>query len=218
MDNAPDLRHAVDVGCGTGQLTQRLASGFDTVTGIDPSADQIAHAVAHSRIDYRIAPAEQLPHDLQPASVITVAQAAHWFDLPAFYREVTRIAAPGALLALISYGVLVPDEALRARFMHFYTEDIGRYWPPERRLVDDGYATIAFPFNDMPTPEIAIALEWDLNALMGYLSTWSAVKHANAAGQSHLLIQFYDDICRIWGDPQCPRPFTWPITIRAAKL
>lgn len=214
----PAHHHALDVGCGTGQLTGLLASAFTKVTAIDPSQTQIDNAEPHARIEYRVGPAEQLPPTLHDINLITVAQAAHWFDLPAFYREAQRVAAPGAVIALISYGVLKPDEAIRARFRQFYYDEIGVYWPPERQLVDNGYAGIAFPFTEIPVPEMEIRLQWDLEALMGYLSTWSAVKRACDAGQESLLVHFYDDVRDLWGDPSRTRSFSWPINIRAGRL
>ena len=47
---APDKNLAVDVGCGTGQLTAQLASHFSQVVGLDPSADQLANAIQHPRV------------------------------------------------------------------------------------------------------------------------------------------------------------------------
>lgn len=214
----PERHHALDVGCGTGQLTLLLASAFDKVTGIDPSQTQIDNATPHTRIEYLTGPAEQLPQTLRDINLITVAQAAHWFDLPAFYREVQRIAAPDAVIAIISYGVLNTDETIRTRFRQFYYDEIGPYWPPERQLVDNGYAGIAFPFTEMAVPEMEIRLQWDLDALMGYLSTWSAVKRACDAGQEGLLIRFYDDVRNLWGDPARTRIFSWPINIRAGNI
>lgn len=214
----PAHHHALDVGCGTGQLTRLLACAFDKVTGIDPSQTQIDNAESHVRIDYRVGPAEQLPADLHGINLVTVAQAAHWFDLPAFYREVKRVAAPGATLALISYGVLNPDEVIRARFLQFYYDEIGPFWPPERQLVDNGYRGIAFPFTEQSAPAMAIRLHWDLEALMGYLSTWSAVKRARDAGKEYLLVRFYDDVRQLWGNPLQVRTFSWPINLRAGTV
>lgn len=214
----PVHHHALDVGCGTGQLTRLLAPAFEKVTGIDPCQTQIDNAEPHERIDYLVGPAEQLPSTLHNINLITVAQAAHWFDLPAFYREVRRVAAPNAVIALISYGVLNPDEAIRARFRQFYYDEIGVWWPPERQLVDNGYAGIAFPFTEIAVPKMEIRLQWDLGALMGYLSTWSAVKRARDAGQEELLVRFYNDLRELWGDPTRTRTFTWPINIRAGQL
>ena len=217
-DKAPDDRLAVDVGCGNGQLTQLLAPYFSRVVGLDPSADQIANATPNERIEYRCAAAEQLPLPDASASLITVAQAAHWFDLPAFYREVRRIGVPGAILALISYGVLKLEPALDARFQKFYWDEIGPYWPPERKLVDTGYATIDFPFEELAPASLEIRLEWHLSEFLGYVLTWSAVRRAKEAGQEALFLEFADDIAQAWGDPGLRRAISWPINMRIGRL
>ena len=214
---APDHDTAVDIGCGNGQLTQLLAPWFNKVIGLDPSADQIANAIPNERIDYRCAPAEQLPLLDASASLVTAAQAAHWFDLPAFYREVRRIARPGAVVALVSYGVMKLEAELDARFQKFYWDEIGPYWPPERTLVDSGYATIAFPFEELAPPALEIRLDWHLSEFLGYLTTWSAVRSAREAGREDLLIAFANDIGAAWGDPNRRRPVRWPINMRIGR-
>jgi SAM-dependent methyltransferase len=215
---APDHRLAVDVGCGNGQLTQLLAPCFDKVVGLDPSADQIANTIPNERIDYRCAPAERLPLPDASTSLITAAQAAHWFDLPAFYGEVRRIAVPGAVLALISYGVLNLEEALDARFQTFYRDEIGPYWPAERKLVDSGYATLDFPFEELARPALDIRVEWHLFEFLGYVTTWSAVRNAKEAGRDDLLMAFANDIGAAWGDPDRKRPVRWPINMRIGRV
>ncbi|SDE41925.1 Methyltransferase domain-containing protein [Massilia sp. PDC64] len=215
---AADDRLAVDVGCGNGQLTQLLAPHFERVIGLDPSADQIAHAVPNARIHYECAPAERLPVPDASASLVTAAQAAHWFDLPAFYREVRRIAVPGAVVALVSYGVLNLEPALDRRFQAFYRDEIGPYWPPERKLVDTGYATIAFPFEEFAPPSLAIRLEWDLSGFIGYVLTWSATRSAREAGKDALLLAFFDDLAALWGGPDVRRPVSWPINMRIGRV
>ncbi|ARU92985.1 class I SAM-dependent methyltransferase [Tatumella citrea] len=214
---APDRRSALDVGCGNGQLTCLLADYFESVTGTDPSETQIQSAIPHERVVYHCAPAEALPQDDKQYSLITAAQAAHWFQLEQFYREVKRIAAPGAVIALISYGVLQLDEQLNERFLHFYHDEIGPYWPSERRLVDNGYRDICFPFNEITTPSLQISYQWNLQQLLGYISTWSAVTRAREAGNSAILQQFSQDIEELWGDAQQLRAVNWPVIIRAGK-
>jgi SAM-dependent methyltransferase len=213
-----DKRLAVDVGCGNGQLTQLLAPHFHAVLGLDPSADQIANITPDARISYQCAPAEQLPLADGCANLITAAQAAHWFNLPAFYQEARRVAAPGALLALISYGVLKLEPALNGRFQQFYRDEIGPYWPPERKLVDAGYATIAFPFEALAAPELEIRVNWQLSELLGYLLTWSAVRSAREAGHEAVLLDFAHDIAALWGDENRLRPVSWPINMRIGRL
>lgn len=214
----PNRQLAVDVGCGTGQLTIQLARYFDQVVGLDPSADQIANAVPTERIRYQCAPAEKLPLPDKSTTLITAAQAAHWFDLPAFYGEVRRVSASDGVLALISYGVLSLELELDEQFSHFYWQEIGPYWPPERKLVDTGYAGIEFPFAEYAAPPLTIRLAWSLPELLGYISTWSAVRRAKEAGQEALLLKFAKEIAGDWGPPETRRSISWPINIRIGRI
>jgi SAM-dependent methyltransferase len=217
-ESAPGRKRALDVGCGTGQFTRLLADAFDEVTGFDPSADQLAHAAAHPRIRYVCAPAEKLDAPNACADLITAAQAAHWFDLPAFYDEARRVAAPGAILALITYGAPELDPELNSRFQHFYSQEIGPYWPAERRLVDSGYRDLAFPFAEIEPPRLEIRRDWDLAALLGYIGTWSATRRAQEAGADALLERFAADLAVLWGDPATTRVVRWPINGRICRL
>lgn len=214
----PHHRVAVDVGCGTGQLTGLLAGSFEEVIGIDPSADQIKNARPHDRVRYAVAPAEQLPVEDASVDLITVAQAAHWFDLPKFYDEVRRIAAPGAVIALVSYGVNELDPDLTDRFLKFYTDEIGPYWPPERAIVDEGYRTILFPFEELEVPPIHIESKLTLEGLLGYFSTWSAVRAATEAGRGDILQSFAVDLAELWGDPEAARTVRWPLGMRVGVV
>ncbi|WP_249334043.1 methyltransferase domain-containing protein [Comamonas sp. PE63] len=63
---------------------------------------QIANITPYERITYQCAPAKQLPLADDCASLITATQAAHWFNLPAFYQQVKKAAAPGCVMALSS--------------------------------------------------------------------------------------------------------------------
>jgi SAM-dependent methyltransferase len=215
---SPGTARAVDAGCGNGQLTAQLASHFDEVLGADPSADQIANAVAHPRVKYRCAPAEQLPVADHCVQLITAAQAAHWFDLPRFYEEARRVGAPRAVLALVSYGVLRLDEALDARFSRFYRDEIGPYWPAERKRVDTGYADLPFPFEEQVSPLLEIRKAWNLEALLGYIATWSAVRCVREAGREDILQDFAADLAAAWGDPARSRVLRWPINMRLGTL
>lgn len=209
---------ALDIGCGTGQLTTLLAHYFDNVIGIDPSESQIHNAESRSNIIYDVANAKKLPPYLTNINLITVAQAAHWLDLPKFYQEVEKISAPNALLALISYGVLQPDTQLKTRFDQFYHKEIGPFWPNERKMVEDGYQSIHFPFPEIPVEDLQIKLEWNFSAFIGYISTWSAVRKAQDVGETALLLKFHQEILELWGDPNQLRVMTWPIKMRIGEL
>ncbi len=166
------------------------------------------------RVRYVQAPAEKLPVTDHSASLITAAQSAHWFDRPAFYSEVRRIAVDNAVLALVSYGAMRLDPDLADRFDRFYRQEIGPYWPPERALVDSGYADIDFPFEQYPAPPMEITENWTLSQVLGYISTWSAVRQVEDAGQPEILHAFATDLAARWGDPAATRRVTWPVTMK----
>ncbi len=216
---APARRLAVDVGCGNGQLTRLLAGQFEQVVGIDASADQIAHADPHERVVYRRAAAESLPFDDGTVDCVTAAQAAHWFDLPAFYAEVARIAAPGAVVALVSYGIAtIDDERVDARFRALHRDQLGHFWPPERQHVDEGYRSFDFPFMEWEPEPLAIERALDAQALLGYVSTWSAVRAARDAGAGALLIAFAADLAELWPPQRATLRITWPVTMRIGQV
>lgn len=143
-----------------------------------------------------------------------MAQAAHWFDLPRFYAEVQRIARPNAVLALITYGVV----ELQSCFQRFYHGTISPYWPPERALVDSGYATLAFPFTELPSPDLVIEKCWTLDTFLGYVSTWSTVRQLESTGTRALLTQFAHELGALWSNPAQPRPIRWPLQGRVDRV
>jgi len=78
---AHDQTLALDVSCGTGQFTRRLATDLDAMIGCDPSAHQISHATPHSRVSHVVAQAERLPAEDGSVGLGTAAHVANWFDL-----------------------------------------------------------------------------------------------------------------------------------------
>jgi SAM-dependent methyltransferase len=76
----------LDVGCGPGTVTRRLAHLFESVVGLDPDPGMLAEAerlaaeqhVANARwVRLR---AEELPAGLRRFRVVTFAQSFHWMD------------------------------------------------------------------------------------------------------------------------------------------
>ena len=210
---------AWDCATGSGQAAVALASRFERVIATDASAGQIAVAIPHPRVEYRIAPAEA--SGLDPASVdlVTVAQALHWFDRSAFYAEARRVLRPDGVVAAWTYGHPSIDEPRAdAELQRFYSETVGPYWPKERALVDAGYRTIDFPLSEVAAPSFEMETRWPLALLVGYVATWSAVTQFRAATGGDPVPAFAEELEPLWGDPQLPRRITWPLAVRVGYI
>ena len=209
--------HALDVGCGSGQLSALLARRFERVTATDPAAGQIANAAPAAGVAYRVGSAERI--ELPDASVdlVVAAQAAHWFELDAFYAEARRVGRSGATLALVSYGVPELHGEAGRRFAALYAEHPLRgFWPAGRRHVENGYRSLDFPFAERALPPLAIERRWTIDDALGYVGTWSAAAAAREAGAGALVEDFAAELRALWGSG--PRRVRWPIVGRLGGL
>lgn len=209
---------AWDCATGSGQAAVALAAHFSHVVATDASPEQVAHAEPRAKVEYRVATAER--SGLRGASVdlVTVAQALHWFDLPAFYAETARVLRPGGVLAAWCYGQMeVPGTALQHTLDRFYSDTVGPYWPPERRLVEEGYRSLSFPFPEISAPAFAMEASMSREALLGYLGTWSATQRYVQATGHDPLPELMRELAQHWGEPQVPRRVRWPLSLRAGR-
>jgi SAM-dependent methyltransferase len=206
---------AWDAGCGNGQLSAAVAGRFAHVIAEDPSQAQIDAAVPHSRIEYRCASAEASTLADASADLAVSAQAAHWFDWPKFVAEVARVSRPGALVALVSYGILELDGDA-AVVAEDYRRVVQPYWPPGREHVDNGYRDLVWPWPAVEAPAIAMAERWTRDELIGYATTWSAtVKMVRTVGAA-ALDAFATRLVEVWPDNE-PREIRWPLALRFAR-
>lgn len=215
---APARRHAWDCGAGSGQATRALAQRFDHVTASDASAAQLGQAAPLANVEYRVAPAERSGLPDGCVDLVAVAQALHWFDVPAFFAEARRVLVPGGAVAVWCYGMQhVGDEAVDRILSRFYTDTVGPYWPPERRLVETGYRTLAFPFEELRPPAFEMSVAWPLTDLLAYIRTWSAtVRYGQTHGRDPVAA-LGDELVAHWGPPGSSRTVHWPLSVRVGR-
>lgn len=217
-DISPRRSLAWDCGCGSGQLSTLLAERFEHVIATDASRGQLDNATTHPSVEYRCACAEASGLTEGMVDLAVSAQAAHWFDLPAYYAEVRRVAAQGAVIAMVTYGNMVTDGEIFSILHKFYRDVTGPYWDPQRRHVEDGYRSFPFPFDEIQGPKLEIRREWTLFELFGYVETWSAVGALTAALGRAPMDALHDDLARAWGPATLARTVCWPLSMRVGYV
>jgi SAM-dependent methyltransferase len=95
-------RVVVDLAAGTGKLTRALRGLGAELVAIEPVAgmrEQLEHAVPG--IEVLDGTAEGMPLADASVNAVLVAQAFHWFDVPAAAAEIHRVLAPGGGLGVV---------------------------------------------------------------------------------------------------------------------
>jgi SAM-dependent methyltransferase len=208
---------AWDAGCGSGQLSVGLAQRFARVIATDVSAEQLARASQQPQVEYRRARAEASGIPSGTVDLAVAAQAAHWFDLPAYYDEVRRVSRSGGILALVSYGLIRIAPEVDPVIDAFY-EMLGPYWPPERRHVENGYRSLPFPFAEQPMPPLDMRAAWTLPDVLGYVETWSALRGAEGDTGLVPFEDFRRELKRAWGAAGARRPVRWALSLRVGRV
>lgn len=212
---APSRRLAWDCATGNGQAAVALAHHFDHVIATDASSTQIDQARAHPGVEYRVEPAEQSTLQTHSVDLVTVAQAWHWFDQPAFEREAGRVLRPRGVLAAWAYRLAVIEPAIDALVYELYEDRLGAYWPPERRHIENGYRDLDIPWPGLTAPPLEMSVRWTLDQMLGYLGTWSALRRYVSERGEDPLDAMRSAFRNVWGDPLLVRTVRWPLVVRA---
>ena len=213
-DISPRQQRVWDCATGSGQAAAALASQFEQVIATDASQAQLLQAQTQVNIHYICARAEQVPLANNSLDLITVAQAAHWFDLPRFYQQVDRLLTAGGVLAIWCYGLFHITPEIDSIIKHIYQDTVGAYWPAERRHIEDAYANLSFPYAPLVTPGFLMQADWNLSQLIGYLATWSATRlYIKACGKDPLT-DLEHQLAAHWGAPNQAHRVEWPLHLK----
>ncbi|MBK5272239.1 MAG: class I SAM-dependent methyltransferase, partial [Bacteroidia bacterium] len=132
LNNIKNKQTAWDCGTGNGQTAKELATHFENVFATDISQKQIDNAHQAANIFYSVQPAEQTNFPDNIFDLITVSQALHWFLFDKFYKEVKRVAKPGAWIAVWTYTLPTISLEIDTVIIDFYKNTLGSYWDKER--------------------------------------------------------------------------------------
>ena len=170
---------AVDLGAGSGQSVAGLLPIADRVIGVEPSDALRAEAQAgYPQATFLPGSGEAIPLPPASASVVTVANAFYWMDMPATLREIDRVLVrPGAFMTY-KYDFPrihdpAPDRVLRGH--------LGQHWDAHRsrRLTDhDPTAELMRAsgyFSAVTTPVVPYTLDYDARGFASFMSSTSYV-------------------------------------------
>jgi SAM-dependent methyltransferase len=190
----------LDVGCGPGVLTVRLAHLFQQAVGMDPDADMLAEgrrAAGEQRV-MNIRWVQGLAEDLPAAApgpyrLVTFGQSFQWTDEQPVAETVYDMLEPGGALALIVHTVAgrprppspgvpaIPHDEIRALVQKYLgsTRRAGQGTVPERthRFEDVLVRTRFGVPQQFFVPGIRDLLRDSESVLSGYLSMSSSAPH-----------------------------------------
>ena len=212
----PEPELALDCATGSGQLAVELAGFCQRVIATDASAEQIAAATPHPRVQYRVATAEETGLSDDSVDLLTVGQALHWFDHERFGVEARRIIRKGGLLVCASYAVCTVTAEIDSVVDSLYTGLLDSYWPPERVMVEQGYAGIELPGSPLDLGTPAMRADWSVEDMLGYLRTWSASKRYQKDRGADPVSLIAELLAAAWGSEI--RTVKWPLAVRASRL
>lgn len=93
--------HVLDLGAGTGLLTEVVRDAGHDVVAVDPSPEMLARLTARLPGVAAAGTAEALPLGDAAVDAVVAGQAAHWFDVVPAAAEIRRVLRPGGVLGLI---------------------------------------------------------------------------------------------------------------------
>jgi len=208
---------AWDCATGNGQVALYLADHFERIYATDISANQLAHAIPKDNISYDLSAAEQTAFPDNTFDLIAVGQALHWLDRNRFFREVERTARPGGLLAVWGYSLMHVDPTIDDIVMDFYLNTVGPYWDDARKIVEDEYRALSFPFEEIPSPGFNIALAWTVDQLAGYLLSWSATQKYLKLEGVNPVHELIERISAHWNGAQT-KTVNFPLFLRLFRI
>ena len=134
----------LDLGAGTGKLTQVLAARYARVIAVEP-LDELREflAVRVPEAEVRAGAAEAIPLDEASVDAVFAGQAFHWFANDTAVGEIARVLRPGGVLALLwntPNGTPSVPADYNARMEELH--DAGRPDPPDEHVLE------RFPFGE----------------------------------------------------------------------
>ena len=106
----PGRLQILDLGAGTGKLSQVALNQGHDVVAVDPSEEMLSICRRLRGVDTMVGTAESIPLAHGSVDAVVVGQAFHWFDQQRALPEIARVLRPSGVLGLLwnNYDTVVP--------------------------------------------------------------------------------------------------------------
>ncbi|MBS43692.1 MAG: SAM-dependent methyltransferase [Nocardioides sp.] len=200
-DRAP--LQVLELGAGTGLLTQQLVALGHSVLAVDPDERMLTH-LRHRLPDVtaEAGSAEDIPAPARSFDVVVVASAFHWFDREKALPEIARVLRPGGRLVTLRHerDTRIP-----------WVRRLGRFLAPPQAQAHDhdvvGPLTASDLFDEV---EDATFQHWQTVDRASILDLARSRSHVALMGEEEReallrdLLAFYDDYGRGMDGMQLP--------------
>ncbi|MWB99982.1 class I SAM-dependent methyltransferase [Agromyces seonyuensis] len=97
-----DAERILDLGAGTGKLTEALIALDRDLVAVDPLEEMLEElSLALPGVPRLVGAAEAIPLDDEDVDAVVAGQAWHWFQRAKAVSEIVRVLRPGGVLGLI---------------------------------------------------------------------------------------------------------------------
>jgi SAM-dependent methyltransferase len=191
----------LDLGSGTGKLTQGLVQFVPDVIAVDPSQPMLdALRRQLPSVDARIGVAEDIPVDDHSVEAVFVAEAFHWFQVEQSAREIVRVLAPEGHLVLVWQRWRWWDDT-EIPWIAEFKDRLEPFWEISVRLagehpnVTKQWATELDRlglFEPFSTFEADFVQRLSVNDFLGFVASWSWVAILPQGERQQALADIHD--------------------------
>ncbi|WP_394552621.1 class I SAM-dependent methyltransferase [Agromyces sp. MMS24-JH15] len=173
-----DAARILDLGAGTGKLTQALVSLDREVIAVDPVEEMLEELeVQVPGVPRILGTAEDIPIEDASVDAVVAGQSWHWFEPARAIPEIARVLKPGGVLGLVWNTRDTRVDWLReaGEIMH-ERHDASATW--------DSYATVGRPFGDLEEHTVEWTARMSRPAFLDLVRSRSYFITAEAGAQS----------------------------------
>lgn len=177
----------LDLGCGPGSVSIRLAHLFERVVAMDPEPDMLregeaqAKAAGISNIDWVSGSSTELTPDLGMFRLVTMGESFHWMDRRATLRALYELVDVDGGIAVLGRGGPLPMPPMTAwratvvQVLRQYLGDVVLPWDREPIPPEELHQVVLREsnFTDLREHAEPFEVEWTIEAMIGNLYSMS---------------------------------------------